>query len=101
MVAVSALAIQLTGRSETWVSETLFATAGLLSIPAVPIIALIGALLDWCGLKGWSAAAAAAPCYWLGWYGIIRFLEWRSFSTAPVPVIPAAAPAPSSTPARK
>jgi hypothetical protein len=101
LLGLGGLAVQLLSRSETWGSVSLFLVAGFPNIPAVPIIALIGALLDRCDLTGWPAAAAGVPCYWLGWYGIIRFLEWRWYSAAPVSVIPAGAPATLSTSARR
>ena len=73
------------GRPEGWV-DILGMAVVLANIPTLPVIYPLVFLVDKSHLGDWSTAAIAAPVLWLAWYGIIRFLEWRSVCGAPLSI---------------
>ena len=64
--------------------ESLYDSLGLLlvflNIPTAPTIFVDGLILSMLGWQGWSVFLLIVPSVWATWYGIIRFLEWRSFA---------------------
>jgi hypothetical protein len=54
------------------------------NIPIAPAALLVGLFIDQSAWRGWSIFLLIVPSAWASWYGIIRFLEWRSFCGAPI-----------------
>ena len=65
-----------------WAFGIFLGAAVFLHAPAAPTFVLLGLTVGKTGLTGWSVAAILVPSVWTTWYGIIRFLEWRSFAAA-------------------
>jgi hypothetical protein len=105
MVAVGGLPVLLENVLRNnfgdWAVGVFCGAAVLLNLPAALVALVVGPIIVMLNLTDWTAGAVTAPFLWATWYGIIRFLESRSSPVAPVSVIPADAPAPSSPPARK
>jgi hypothetical protein len=64
--------------------EMLVLLALFLNLPTVPAVLLDGLIIDVSGWRGWSIFLLIIPSLWAAWYGIIRFLEWRSDCGAPL-----------------
>ena len=64
----------------------------LLNLPVTPVALLILILPEW------AIGIVIPPVVWLAWYGIIRFLEWRSYCGAPLSITndPTSSPPPQS-----
>ena len=54
----------------------------LLNLPAVIVGGPLVGLLD--SAPRWQQAVVGSLGWWLGWYGAIRFAEWRAWSNVPV-----------------
>jgi hypothetical protein len=87
IVALDGLLVLLVnaGRPEGWV-DILGIAVVLANIPTLPAVYPLVFLVDGFHLGDRSATSVAAPVLWLAWYGIIRFLEWRSFCGAPLSI---------------
>lgn len=70
----------------------------LLNFPVALIALVVGPIIAIWDLTGWTAGAIAAAFLWFSWYGLIRFLEWRSFRGAPLSISsdPTSSPQPQS-----
>jgi hypothetical protein len=84
MVGIAAPAILLNStysHSGVSASDFVAAAAIVLNLPAAPIAFLVVRILG-----DWAVLLVGLPSLWLTWYGIIRFLEWRSECGAPLSI---------------
>ncbi len=58
----------------------------LLNLPLAPVIVLEAVLVQMPNVAAYLAISLTAVLAWLSWYGIIRFLEWRSECGAPLSI---------------
>jgi len=87
MLGAITLTVLLANVAERALPESALNAFGLLlailNAPLIPGAMAYAAVVKESGWEGWPVALTAVPTYWFAWYGIIRFLEWRSECAAP------------------
>ena len=63
-------------------SEALVGIFLVLNLPAVAVGGALVSLLH--SAPRWQQAVVGSLGWWLGWYGAIRFAEWKAWSNVPV-----------------
>ena len=63
-------------------SETMLGVLLLLNLPAAVLASASAALPE--SVPLWGRVVIGSAGWWLGWYGAIRFAEWRAWTNVPV-----------------